>query len=354
MGRLTKCQNASCKGNCSYAAPKNGLCRKCLGYSSKKRRDVPTNEFTELQNGIVSSDCLKDIHFDTLAFEKELKNSVKNSNSLPAGLVKIDSNYEMFIDPLSFNKNCVAPERFDDETFEAFEQFKYKQNILNVTIKALEYAEKLLTKYKFSGFSIIFGWKSPGQLWHIDLRKDQYQFMLYLTFGPSTNFSLSKFSVVDSCCELGNETLSSHTVLQNNSSLFSSLNKIEYSKQSVTKGDASPGTLCVLKGGLLHAGPKYDKFRAVVFFTATLQPLELYNPSYQYNIFGLLDFLYRDTKNKKIKTEIKNNLLWTYLIQYCNRYPKSQMKAVVNRLVDSELKDIFLSELCHIYDCLDD
>jgi len=332
-GKLTACRNENCKGNCSLKGANGGLCSSCLG--KRKKREKVTNHTSEspVEDPSVLA-CDVRVTQDYIDELNRVLQELTTRRTPRRGLVEIDSANEIYIPSSALAKKPVMARTADDGdvSYDAFEGLDrdVKCNLIRWTDVAVEAASKELGKeYAFSAFSLIFSWKSEQQIYHIDLQMGAYQFALILTESESTIYSSATMSLEDACIDLGIDHFNDPT-LKNFCSLLSPLNRIDHSSKSITDGPVTPGTLCMMEGGKIHAKPKNKGFRAVIFFSACPIGRRAYNPNEQYNVFSLLDEIYghADSHEKpKIKMEFEKHLPY-----YKEKYGEEHLRQVLSRL----------------------
>ena len=351
--RTMKCLFVECSGNCMRMAPNGGLCVKCREgpKESKRQRTKDNKSIDHFSEKVIMSEGCKLDPETILKLEKALKD-----NKIKTRTAQIDSVRELFISPSTIQNVNKTHDTFYDIKYDAFSKFSMKDTLVTVINEALKAVAPQFPGFVFGSFSLLYGWYSSGQIYHIDLRSDSFQYAVMITDdSPTTVFSTASMTHQQCCVQLGIPTLNENALV-NCSSLLCSLNSIEHSKGSFSDSNVDSGTICVLKGGRVHAGPAFNKFRAVIFFTGTPSTLPPYDPRVQFNIFGMIDhictYYYHNTKDTTQSMYRKNlfTVFKSFLVTYCCKYPKEQMAHTLSRLNNSYLKNIDLDKYYAILD----
>jgi hypothetical protein len=325
------CQYVSCLGNCHLRAPVRGLCGKCSGSEQKRTH--------KRRLAKVTSVCALDdhtFHCESILSPQEiirLETNLKNMKSDKSN-VFIDSANEMFIDHEGLrNTNIRAPDK--SKKFTGFNGID--TDIKDKLLKMIENTIAQLSKqvphnFIFSSFSLIYQWGSPGQLWHIDLKSDSYQICIVVTNdSPTTIVSKATTSSNEAVVELGMQSPCGEPFFFNYCPIVSSFNKIKYFATPMSKTNVDSGTVCVSKGGQIHAGPivENEKFRALLFFTVGPNGQESYDSNEQYNIFGFVDRL---VSGRHCELDRMIVFLKSQLVMYLQYFSIEQLKLTVEKL----------------------
>lgn len=174
------------------------------------------------------------------------------------------------------------------------------------------------TEFKFGNFSLILSYGDvPAQAPHVDLLAPNYQFVLCLTDGsPSTYFydmpEKDRIRSVQDLRRLWESIQESHedpfpenlaSILEKCPDFLALLNDFgdvfhpnsTFKKIKRCLDSVRVGTVLSLPGGVVHAGPATESFRAVLFFSAVpiscLAPVVAeYNPDTQFSSVLLAGF----------------------------------------------------------------
>jgi len=290
--------------------------------------------------GYVNFPYLPDLVFNCgVSFTTDQINSLENELPKPTdstlSVAKIDSAYEMFIDDPQWEHIEYIRRNPSEVDFDSFDELpsELRSKLLSMISTTCEQLSSLLPQFAFCSFSLIYQWLSPGQVWHIDLRKDSWQFSIMVTDdSPTTIVSNSFLSPQDAVIKIGVGKCID-TWFTNYCSIASDITDIQHQSNPMSANNVNSGTVCMSKGGQIHRGPPVkDKFRALIFFTGAPNTSPDYNSDVQYNIFGLG---YQLAEQFPEFEEHIITFLKSQLVMYSVHFSKKQLDQMLAKLGES-------------------
>uniref|UniRef100_A0A6C0F6K8 Uncharacterized protein n=1 Tax=viral metagenome TaxID=1070528 RepID=A0A6C0F6K8_9ZZZZ len=189
----------------------------------------------------------------------------------------------------------------------------------------------------FGSFSIIFGNKSIGQVPHIDVTKNCFQLILPLTNNSPTTLvcvrELTPMQVCDILRFKKEDAPVFEPWIEQYGSLALPFEQLELNP--IINNPVNAGHMYGARGGLVHAGPKYDGHRAVLFMVAYKKDVINYDQDAQYNIFNIIFSL------KKLfpsNTGVLNELNNEYKKKYETKYKLSHVFTRIDQQKKALLK----------------
>lgn len=252
--------------------------------------------------------------------QREMEAIVRAGND--ESIRKIQSNrYEIFVQDASnkgsryFDKMIQGErKRNGSDLATVFQNDDMKERLIQYATKQARRDPRIRTKrMDFQNFSLIcsFG-KAAAQHAHVDMLQPNYQFLLCLTDqSPATYFyDLEQSDTIRTVQDLRElwETKNEEEFPRNLATLIEKSDDASmllakfgsvlhphafFQRKERRYGNVPVGTVLSLPGGVVHAGPQTEAFRAVLFFTAAPADRQRvkYNPDAQFNnvvLTGLL------------------------------------------------------------------
>jgi hypothetical protein len=147
----------------------------------------------------------------------------------------------------------------------------------------------------YSNFALLFSGSSCGQISHMKVEKTDYQFICVLgeKVVPSTLIKEDEPKKEDVAEFLNLPSDVVTTTMRHYKGLFETRTDIKKKLKPVSPNGWQPGTLCLFRGGVTHAGPPHDEPRVVLFFVGTDQERASadYNPNTQYHPWSVISDL---------------------------------------------------------------
>ena len=309
-----KCANDGC-----VKTVKKGtrFCSACLGRAFRakqkaKKFEVDTTKEEVLFDAVVveaSEQIKKALH--TPELWKSLGSLQEKEGG---GLQLIDSKKELFI-----NYRHNFSDRRSDSSLRSLTppiHDQVKELIDTVLIRQAQTLvnrlEGRVVKINFSGFAILFALSSSfPQIPHMDAEASDYLFFYVLgeAVVPSTLVYKGDEVTDQQAAEFLNLADDTKTAtIGHYKNFFQSRSNIIKNMRPVSEDGWEPGTLCVLKGGKIHAAPQHDKPRAVlVFFGTPEKASDTYKSDAQWHAWSVIsDLLLHSTD---FDTEQKSNLM---------------------------------------------
>lgn len=184
--------------------------------------------------------------------------------------------------------------------------------IIHEADKLVNKLEGRVVKLIFSGFAILFAYSSEfPQIPHIDVEASDYIFIYVLgdRVVPSTLVYKGPEITDEQAAEFLNLPQDIKTVqIGHYKNLFQSRADIVKNMKPISEEGWQPGTLCVLKGGKVHAAPKHNEPRAVlVFFGTPDNASDTYKNDTQWHTWSVISDLL--LKNKEFNADMKSRLM---------------------------------------------
>jgi hypothetical protein len=240
--------------------------------------------------------------------------------------IQIDNKHEIY---LPFHETDMR-----DQT-ECKKLSESSNNFLKDLLKRIDtdYKKRLLQQfdlkekdYKISATSLLY---SVGvvsqQLPHIDLEESCFQCAVSLTpdIIPSTLLYEGRtLSTDEAALNLGLNNIES-TNLSNFGSLLISRGVLEKGLKSIKPDGWKSLEMTMTRGGLIHAGPKSEKYRCVLFFTLVPTKSPVYNSDYQVRSWDVPSLVFTDMLRQNPHLKEYEEIIILNCVKYAIDYIKS-------------------------------
>ena len=261
--------------NCANKQKTDSLyCSTCKQRAYRSKKKEKEKEKTELSAVCTIEPRSTDIK--AALHTSSLWTSLRSLQLDQGGLQHIDSKKELFV---NYRHNEYTDPRNDSSLRSLTPSIHTEiKNLIDKCIiheaeKLVNKLEKKVVKVNFSGFAILFAFSSDfEQIPHIDAEASDYIFFYVL--GPSVVPSTLVYKGDDvthqEAAEFLNLPLDTKIAqIGHFRNFFQSRANIVKNMRPVSEEGWQPGTLCVLKGGKIHAAPKHKEPRAVLVFFGT-------------------------------------------------------------------------------------
>ncbi len=310
-GKHVECINENCTNPIKKG---NKKCSACImrKYRSNVKEKNNSSEREKVSNQVVlepSEEIKKMLHSSQLWISLQ---SLENDQN---GVQIIDAKTELFV---NYKHNNFSDKR-NDEALRSLKPSIYdhlKELIEKFMIhKAEELVNRLeekTIKLNFSHFAILFSNQSDfSQIPHVDAEASDYIFFYALGDDviPSTLVYKGDNVTSQQAAEFLN--LSSDTKMvqiDHFRNFFQARANIVNNMKPVAEEGWQPGTLCVVKGGKIHAAPSHKDPRAVlVFFGTPENASDTYNSDVQWHTWSIISDILMN--NREFSLEDKSNMM---------------------------------------------
>lgn len=311
-----KCSNQDCQNKQKKDSRYCNTCKQ-RAYRLKKKEQSDTSTTEQLSAACTLEPSIK---IKQALHTPRLWTSLKSLQLDKEGLQHIDSKKELFV---NYEHNEYTDLRSDSSLRSLTPPIHtciknlIEQFIIHEAEKLVNRLEGRVVKLNFSGFAILFAFSSAfEQVPHIDAEASDYIFFYVLgeKVVPSTLVYKGDDVTHQQAAEFLNLPLDTKTAqIGHFRNFFQSRANIVKNMRPISEEGWQPGTLCVLKGGKIHAAPKHSEPRAVLVFFGTPETAsDTYKSDTQWHIWSVINDLLlnnndfdADTKSKLMKAHTK-------------------------------------------------